>query len=245
MPSLIRTGTTALYQPDGAGPGNRLAFLAAGAEPSIALDDCWAETGSANAPGYFVLLDQAAGPASAGAIVTLLRDDPSGPKLPPAPAANGVIWLTCRGASPRILATSLSVLDPEDAPTVAADTIIVNLPGMPAVGFGKGARILPIRDPADGGLTGLTVLSPPVDKSGLQPASGPQAGPGVQIDLTSAGAGQLTFAGLIGGQDGGDVRELMNVLVDPQDPLNSSQTFAGHRFALVQDVTGIHLRRVV
>src|SRR5271156_3003121 len=107
MASLTRTGSSSLYQPDGARANNRLAFLAAATPPSIALDDCWAETRSPKQPGYFVLLDRAADGPAALAIGALLRPDLNGPKLPPAPAANGFVWLVQgAGGPPKILATS-------------------------------------------------------------------------------------------------------------------------------------------
>lgn len=246
MPSLIRTGASSLYQPDGAGPKNRLAFLAAGTAPSLPLDDCWAKTGSPKEPGYFVLLDRAADATSAAAIETFLRTDPNGPKLPPAPAANGLVWLVQgTGGPPKILATSLTILSKDAAPSVAANTIIVNLPGLPVLGFGEGAPIAMVEDPVTGTLVGLTVLSRPVERSGQQPPSFPCVGPGVRIDLSLARAGQLNFAGLIDAPGGGNVRDLVGVLMDPLHPLNSTQTYTGQRYALVQDATGVHLRGVV
>lgn len=246
MPSLTRTGASSLYQPDGAGPKNRLAFLAAGAAPSIPLDDCWARSGTPKAPGYFVLLDRAADATSAAAIEAYLRTDPNGPNLSLAPAANGIVWLVQgTGGPPKLVAMSLSVLDKAAAPTVAANTIVVDLPGLPILGLGEGAPIVADTDPTSGALAALTVLSRPVEQLGRQPPSAPCVGPGVRIDLSSARAGQLTFSGLIDGPGGGDVRDLVKVLMDPLHPLNSTQTYTGQRYALVQDASGVHLRGVV
>jgi hypothetical protein len=44
------------------------------------------------------------------------------------------------------------------------------------------------------------------------------------------------------GQDGRAVKELVEVRVDPVDPLNSEETYTGRRYVLVEDSTGIHLR---
>jgi hypothetical protein len=156
------------------------------------------------------------------------------------------VWLIQgAGGPPKIVATSLSVLDKAAAPAVATNTVIVDLPGLPVLGFGEGAPIVAVKDPTSGALLGLTVLSRPVEQSGQQPPSAPGVGPGVRIDLSSARAGQLNFAGLIDGPGGGDVRDLVKVLMDPLHPLNSTQTYTGQRYALVQDANGVHLRGLV
>jgi hypothetical protein len=248
MTTLIRTGASALYQPQQASAGERLAFLAAAAGATIALADCWTNRGSPPAAGYFVLMDRQASPAEAAAVEALLLSDPAGPKLPAQPKANGLVWLRLGDRiAPVAIAVVTAELDPADAPIVSEDAIVAKIPGQRLLGFSKGAPIAGAAGQG-GDWMGLAVLSPPIAASGLQPPSAPGDGPAIGIDLSPARAGQLTFRGLVDtfGGRGKDqaAKDLVEVLVDPANPLNSTETYTGLNYALVEDGTGIHLRSV-
>jgi len=138
MTTLIRTGASALYQPQQASAGERLAFLAAGAGPAIALADCWANRGSPLAAGYFVLMDRQASPAEAAAVEALLFSDPAGPKLPAQPKANGLVWLILgNGKAPVAIGIATAELDLSDDPIVSADAIVANIPGQRLLGLAR------------------------------------------------------------------------------------------------------------
>jgi hypothetical protein len=241
MTTLTRTGASALYQPQHAGTADRLAFLAAAAGAAIALADCWANRGSPPVAGYFVLMDRQATAAEAARVEALLFRDPAGPNLPTQPKANGLVGLGLGrgdGTEPIVVAE----LDPTDAPIVSADTIISDVPR--SLGFGKAAPITGTAAKGGDWLC-LTVLSPPVAARGLQPASAPCHGPAIGIDLSLANAGQLNFRGLGDGfgepDNGGTAKDPVDVLLDPVSPFNSTKTYTGLKYALVEDSTGIHL----
>jgi hypothetical protein len=247
MTTLTKTGASALYQPQQAAATDRLAFLAAAAGPTIALADCWANRGSPPVAGYFVLMDRQATAAEAAAIEALLLSGPDGPKLPPHPKANGVVWLRLGdGKAPVAVAVATTELEPANAPVVSADAIINDLPNQRVLGFGKGAPIAGTTAGSGGEWIGLAVVSPPVAAIGLQPPSAPCEGPAIGIDLSPAGAGQLTFRALVDsfgrGENAVASKDLVDVLVDPVSPFNSAETFTGVSYALVEDGTGIHLR---
>jgi len=115
------------------------------------------------------------------------------------------------------------------------------------------AYVQPSRRPADGRYgenpnrlfrhTQLQVIlkPPPADIQEVYLASLEAIG----IDLSPAHAGQLTFRGLVDfGRSGSGqaAKDLVEVLVDPVNPLNSAETYTGLSYALVEDSTGIHLR---
>ena len=123
---LTRIGASALYQPQQASAGDRLAFLAPGAGATIALADCWANRGSPGVAGYFVLMDREATKTEAAAVETLLLSDPAGPRLPPQPKVNGMVWVRLgNGKTPVVVAVATAELDATDVPIVSADAVIV------------------------------------------------------------------------------------------------------------------------
>jgi hypothetical protein len=239
--ALTKTGASALYQPQHAAAADRLAFLAAAAGGTIALADCWANRGAPPVAGYFVLMDRQADAAEAAAVEKLLFSDSKGPKLPPKPEANGLVWLRLGGGNaPAIDAVATAKLDTTNDPVVSADTIISDVPRV--LGFGTGAPIAGTAGQGGDWLS-LTVVSPSIAAHGLQPPSAPCTGPAISIDLSLANAGQLTFRALVDSLGNTEaVKALIHVLVDPVSPFNTTETFAGLNYALVEDSTGIHLR---
>jgi hypothetical protein len=244
MITLARTGTSALYQPQQGYKGDRLAFLAAAAGATIALADCWASRGSPRVAGYFVMMDRQATALEAQAVEKLLFSESEGPKLPPQPKANGLVWLRLGdGTSPVVVAVATADFDRDDAPIVAEDTVITDIPRL--LGFGEGA---PIKGTAgqDGDWLSLTVYAPRIAAEHLQPPSAPSHGPAIDVNLSLADAGQLTFRGLAESfqrpRSGEVTKNLVKVLVDPVSPFNSGATYTGLSYVMIEDSDGIHLR---
>jgi hypothetical protein len=189
-------------------------------------------------------MDRQADTAEAVAVEKLLFTDAKGPKLPPKPEANGLAWLRLGGGNaPAIVAVATAKLNTINDPVVSADTIITDVPRV--LGFGAGAPIAGTAGQG-GDWSSLTVVSPSIAAHGLQPPSAPCNGPAISIDLSLASAGQLTFRALVDthGEHHNDeaVKALIDVLADPVSPFNSTETFTGLSYALVEDGTGIHLR---
>lgn len=242
--ALTKTGASALYQPQHAAAADRLAFLAAAAGATITLADCWANRGAPPVAGYFVLMDRQADTAEAVAVEKLLFTDAKGPKLSPKPEANGLVWLRLGdGKAPAIVAVATAKRDLANDPVVLADTIITDVPRL--LGFGAGASIAGTAGQGGDWLS-LTVVSPSIAAHGLQPPSAPSDGPAIAVDLSLANAGQLMFRALVDSlgkhHNDEEVKALIDVLADPVSPFNSTETFTGLSYALVEDSTGIHLR---
>ena len=238
--ALTKTGASALYQPQHAAAADRLAFLATAAGATIALADCWANHGAPAVAGYFVLMDRQADASEAAAIEALLFRDPNGPKLPPKPEANGLVWLRVGdGKAPAVVAVATATLTAASDPIVARDAVITDVPRL--LGFGAGAAILGVADQGGDWLS-LTVLSPSIAASGKQPPSAPSSGPAIAVTLSLAKGGQMTFRALVDSVANEEIKTLIDVLVDPVNPFNSTETFTGMNYALVEDSSGIQLR---
>lgn len=234
--ALDRIGAGGVYAPTGAAPADRLAFLRPGGPPAIPMADIWADDGSPVQPGYLLLLDALPDAVGAKAIEAFLLTDPSGPRLASAPATTGLVWLRAAGGTPTLVAALETMLSPAGRPVAAADAPIMTAPGMRVFGVGKGA---PIR--AQGAMRVLDIGAPPQPPDGMQPGSGDFHGPGAMLDLTPATAGRIAFSALLDGTGGARERALMDVALDPVNPMASTETFTGAYWVLTGGPGGVHL----
>lgn len=222
---LKRVGITSLYEPTSPGPGEQMRFLAnTNATETIPLEKTWAASGSPPIPGYFLFLN--APPENPQAF-----EDEIKKLLPAAPTTSAFAWATA-GASPAVQTLVKTKLN-NSAPCVDGNTELLLPPGLETIGFADNSPVLSIVTGSF--ITGFVVTHPAL----TNPQPNPQ---GLILPMTGAFVGCVQFQGLTSQfaeppLDESAVKNLVNVSIDPHNPLDVQRNymrFTGAQYLLTQ-----------
>jgi len=232
-----------LYEPSLPGKGEKLYFLRWSKTPPpefLELSKTWADTGLPEEPGHFLFFSYLFSNTQAPAIEGKLR------KLLAEPATTAFAWVNYDFQSGDVALSTLlkTKLSPANSPAVDGDTAVKVYPGVQTVVFPDGAAM---HGNSAGGALQQVVIT-------YSPEVSPQEPTGAGVALPLAGGpdgklvGCLCFQGLTNALDVRNpdrvLKSLMQVAMDPLDPVNPSRNyeiFTGKNYFLVRDATGYHL----
>lgn len=223
---LEQVPNTFLYKPVAPGPGEHLLFLpSSDTDPAgtIELEETWADSGRPDTPGYFLFLD--AMPKDMTIFEEQIRN------ALPDPFTSAFAWAL---SAPAVIQTQLKTkLNSSDKPCVDGNVLLSLPPGLEEVGFSDEAPVLSIK--SDGLITGFVVTHPALTV--------PQSNPiGLILPMTGSYVGCVQFAGLtsrFAAPPAGDkaMKNLVNVSIDPHNPLDTQRTFmrfTGAQYILIK-----------
>jgi hypothetical protein len=228
--------STLLYEPTPRRPGEHLLFLRwATANPpkTIPLEQTWADSGLPQTNGYFIFRN--AMPDDAAAFEQQMRA-----KLPE-PTTSAFAWAT--SGTPAAVQTVLKTKLDNSRPCVDGDTQLSLPPGLESVGFANNAPVLSVRE--DGFITGFVVTHPAL----ISPQSHPV---GLILPVTGSFVGCVQFEGLTSRfaeppADDSARKNLVNVSIDPHNPLDTQRNFmrfTGAEYLLTESAGAYFITRV-